>query len=112
MACPTGLPPLHVDDVRLRELVEAVLAVRAADAALAPTGVEALHSLKIFAIDVRFAEVDLLAGAQGRIQIARVNAGSETVIRIVGEVDGLVQVVKRHHRDHWPEDLLANNLHL
>ena len=36
---------------------EAVLAVRAANARLAPSGVEALHGLEVFAVDVGLAKL-------------------------------------------------------
>ena len=51
---------VHVDDVGLEILLKAVLAVGAADAGLAPSGMEALHGLEVFAIHVGFAELQLI----------------------------------------------------
>ena len=53
---------LHVDDLRLRVLVEPVLAVCPADPG-APTGMEALHGLEVLAIDVGLAEAQLAQAA-------------------------------------------------
>jgi hypothetical protein len=46
----------------LEKLVEAVFAVGAADAGFSPTGVEALHGLEVFAVDVGLTEMDFTAG--------------------------------------------------
>src|SRR5438445_196961 len=102
---------LHIDDVSLGELVEAVFAIGAADAAFAPAGVEALHGLEVFAVDVGLAEVDLLAGAEGGVEVAGVDAGGEAVVGIVSEIDGLVEVVELHDGDYGAEDFAADDVH-
>lgn len=75
------------------EFVDAVLAVRAADPGLADAGVEALHGLEIFPVDVGFAEVDFVAGAHGRAEVAGVDRGRQTVFTVVRQIDRLIQII-------------------
>src|ERR1035438_2139198 len=72
---------VHVDDVSLEVLFEAVLAVCAADAGFAPSGMEALHGFEVFAIDVGFAEFELVGGAHGGGKGTGVDGGGEEIGR-------------------------------
>jgi len=88
--------------VGLRALVEAVFAIGASDAALAPAGVEALHGFEILAVDIGLAETKLPAGPHWDVEIARVNRGGQPKVGIVGAGDGFVQVVEGHDWDRRP----------
>jgi hypothetical protein len=56
----TCLAGVHIDDMRLEIFLQPVLAVSAADSGLAPAGVETLHGLKVFAVNVSLAEFELV----------------------------------------------------
>src|ERR1039458_7699157 len=86
---------VHVDDVGLEVLFQTVLAVSAADAGLAPAGVEALHGLEVLAIHVGLAELQLVRGAHGYIERAGVDGGGQAVLAVVGVGDGFVEGGKR-----------------
>ena len=86
--------------------------VGAADARFAPARMEPLHRLKILAVNVGFAELQLTQRHHGGIQIPRIERGGEAVLAVVGQRNGLVQRFEGHHRQHRPKDLLAHNLHI
>ena len=64
---------LQVDDMRLRKLVESMLAIGPADSAFSPPGMKSLRGLEVLAVDAGFTEADLPARTQGDIEIARVD---------------------------------------
>ena len=65
--CP--LVPLHVHNMGLQEFVQTVPAIRTANPALSPAGMEPLHGFEVLAIDIRFTESNLLACPQRHVQI-------------------------------------------
>lgn len=56
---------LQTHHLRFHLFVQAVLAVRAADAASAAAGAETLHRLEVLAIDAGLAEAQAVAGLHG-----------------------------------------------
>ena len=60
---------VHVDDMGLEVLFEAVLAVGTTDSRLAPPSVKTLHGLKILAIDVGFSKFQLIRNPHGHMRL-------------------------------------------
>mmetsp|Transcript_13965 Transcript_13965/g.28309 ORF Transcript_13965/g.28309 Transcript_13965/m.28309 type:complete len:247 (-) Transcript_13965:228-968(-) len=87
-----------------------MLAVRTAEARLAPACVEALHRLEVLAVYVRLAEFEGSHGPGDRICIGGEYGGGESHLAIVGERDRLVEATEGEHRQHGPEDLLLHDL--
>ena len=73
---------------------------------------KSLHGLEVLAVDIGFAEADLLAGLQGHVQIAGVNGRGEAVIGIVGEGDGLFEIVEGDYGRHRAKDFAADYFHV
>src|ERR1035437_2211506 len=86
--------------------------VRPANARLAPTRMEALHGLEVFAVHVGLAELQFVGSAHGRVQAAGEDGRRETVLAVVGHRDGFVEVAERGDRQSRPEYLLAHDCHL
>src|SRR5664279_4425406 len=101
----------NVDHVGPGVLVEAVLSVGAPDARLSPARVESLHRLEVLAVDVRLAELDLLAGAHGDVEVRGVDRRREAIDGVVRVGDRLVEVVEGDDRHDGPEDLVPNDWH-
>src|SRR5258707_5946103 len=89
-----------------------MFAICSAYAALSPPGMEALHSFEVFAVDVGFAESNLLTCTQGYIQVSRVDGRCQSVVGIVGIHDRLIQIVHFNYWYDWPKYLLMNHVHL
>ncbi len=70
-----------------------------------PNGAAALEMTpRVEAHHPRLETVDHAVSAR---QIVRVDVGDETVLRVVGESDGLLFVAEARDREHRSEDLLA-----
>lgn len=85
-------------------LVQTMFAISAADARLAHPGMEALHRLEVFAVDVGFAEVDFAHTVHRLAQVAGLERLGQTVLAVVGQADSLVEVVDDLNRQHRPEN--------
>src|ERR1700724_2862875 len=62
-------------------------------------------------VDVYGASPDVLDDLEGCIDVARPDGGVEAVIGIVGDPDGLVDILERNGGDDRAEDLLPGNPH-
>src|ERR1035437_3109485 len=71
---------VHVDHVSLEEFLQSMASVRPANARLAPTRMEALHGLEVFAVHVGLAELQFVGSAHGRVQAAGEDGRRETVL--------------------------------
>src|ERR1700722_15667919 len=98
--------------MRLRELVEPMLAVRATYAGTPAPGVEALHGFEALPIDVGLAKFELTTGFEGRIDIVREDRRGQSVFRVVGECYRLVQATDCLNRQDRAEDLVAHYPHI
>jgi len=94
---------LHIDDVALREFIQAVFAVCATDSALAPSSMKSLHGFKVFPVDVSFAKSDLLAGAQSCVQILGVDGRSQSVLAVIRICNCLVKITKLNNEITGPK---------
>src|ERR1700722_10208339 len=87
-----------------------MLAVLAAEAALAEAGMEAVRALARRAVDVDLAEFELVYRAHDLAIVAGKQIGGEAVVGIVGVGERLIEVVDRHRRDQRAESLLLHNV--
>lgn len=92
--------------------MEAVFAVGTTDAGFSPTGVVALHGLKILAVDVGLAEVDFAAGFHRRVEVSRVDRGGEAVFRVVRKRDGFFEAGNGDYRRDGAEDFALDDVHV
>ena len=51
---------VHINNMRLQILFEPMLSIGTANTGLTPAGVESLHRFKVFTVNVRFAELQLI----------------------------------------------------
>ena len=103
---------LNVGHLGLQIFHKTVLAVRAADARFAPSGVETLHGFKVFAVHVGFTKLEPVYGFHGRGNIAGVDGRGEAVLAVVGQSQGFIHVVEGQHGQHRAKDLAAHNFHI
>src|ERR1700729_2619342 len=94
-----------VERLLVHEALDAMLAVLSAEAALAEAGMEAVRALPRRAIDVDFAEFELVYRAHDLAIVAAKQIGGEAVVGIVGVGERLVEVVDRHRRDQRAKGL-------
>ena len=88
-----------------------MLAVGAADAALAAPGMKALHRLEVLAVDVGLAEAQPVGRLHRRVQVLCEHRGGEAEVGVVGQGQRLVQAVDHADRQHRAEDLLGHDVH-
>src|SRR5271163_141392 len=63
-------------------------------------------------VDVDDARFQITLGAERLIDVARVDRSRKTVLHAVGDGDGVVKRIERHHRDDRAENLLLADTHL
>src|SRR3989304_8268191 len=109
-----GAAVIHVDALPFRENVDA------GDAGLAVTVARLLDaaegqvdfSADGGGVDVNDAGVEVAHGREGTVDVLRVDGGGQPVDHSVGDLDALLEAVKRNHGDHRPEDLFLRDAHL
>src|ERR1700729_1761400 len=87
-----------VERLLVHEAFDAMLAVLAAEAALAEAGMEAVRALARRAVDVDFAEFELVYGVHAFAIVAGEQIGGEAVVGIVGVGERLIEVVDSHRQ--------------
>src|SRR3984957_14557617 len=87
-----------------------MLAVLAAKAALAEAGMEAVRALPRRAVNVDFAEFELVYGAHNLAIVAGEQISREAVVGIVGVGERRIEIVDRHRRDQRAEGLLLHDV--
>src|SRR5690606_15740064 len=104
---------LERDPAHLRELVDAGLAAvppEPAEADAAEGHVRLVVDRAV--VDVRHARAQAPRDREAALLVARDDAGREPVLRVVRELDGLVDALDRDDRCDRAEGLLAHDLHV
>ena len=89
-----------------------VLTVGTADTTLLHTCMEALYGLEVLTVDVGLAELEFTAGLRGDVQVLGEDGRSESVLTVVGPLDGLIDGVELYQGDDGAEGLLMDDVHL
>src|ERR1700722_4673083 len=97
--------------MRLEELFQSVRSVGTTNPGFAPAGMEALHGLKMFAIDVSLAELQFVCRSHGNVEVLSKDGRRQAEVTIIGQCEGLVEILKRRNGQNWSEDLLSHNVH-
>ena len=93
-------------------LLYAMLTVGTADATLLHTGMEALDSLEVLAVDIGLAELQFAAGLDSHVQVLGEDAAGQTIFAVVGHRDDLVERLELNQRDDRSEGFLVDDVHL
>ncbi|MNO87151.1 hypothetical protein D3C76_785690 [compost metagenome] len=89
-----------------------MLAIRPANPRFTHPGMEPLHRFEVLAVDVGFAKIQLAHGVQGLAEVAGIDRRGQSIVAVVGQGDGFIQVIDDLDRQHGTEDLLAHDLHV
>src|SRR5882757_5065877 len=92
-------------------VVQHHLVVLAADTGLLVAAERRVGGVGVVAVRPDAARLDGAARAVGGVDVPRPHAGPEPVQRVVGDLDGVVEVVEGRDRDDRAEDLLLEDPH-
>src|SRR5260221_4943412 len=62
-----------------------------------------------FTVKVQVAYVVFLLGPLDTLWVQRVERPCEPVLRVIGDMQGIVKILRLDHRQHWPENFLLGN---
>ena len=93
-------------------LFNAVFAVGTANAALLHTGMEALHGLKVLAVDIGLAKLQFTGYAGSGVNVLGEDARCQSVFAVVSPGDGLFDGVVLHQRNDGAESLFMDDVHV
>ena len=84
---------VEIGDVCDEIFLNTVLTVGTADTTLLHTSMETLDGLEVLTVDVGLAEFEFTAGLRGDVQVLGEDGRSESVLTVVGPLDGLIDGV-------------------
>src|SRR5438067_11126819 len=96
----------------LRVVLEHHAVVLTADAGRLVAAERRVCRVLVVAVGPHPAGLDCAAHAERAAAVARPHAGSESVQRVVCDLESLLLGAERRHREHGPEDLLLEHAHL
>src|ERR1051326_8955792 len=70
------------------------------------------HRARALAIEVQIADVETLSGLAQMLGVVREDGAGEPVLRVVGELERVLEIARPGHRQDRSEDLLLEDLRL
>src|SRR5205807_10034913 len=68
------------------------------------------NSARAFAVDIQIAHVEFTNGPVNLVTRLRVDRSGQSKLRIIGDLEPVVEVSRFDHHQHWPENFLLLEL--
>ena len=102
----------NINHVCLQIFFQSMFAIGATYSRFTPSGMESLHCLKVFTVDVGLTKLQGTHDLECIVQILCVKRGSQSIFAIVCPCDSLVNVAELYHRQYRTECLFADDVHV